>query len=522
MFVEPKSWRCTWRLLPILLSVLVWRPCGAVESSAWTAARATIVEDDLSRHVQVLASDTLEGREAGSRGGRAAGNYLVSQLQQLGLAGAGTGGGYVQAFNGSMRNVLAMLPGSDPTLREEVILLGAHYDHVGYGTARNSNGPIGYIHNGADDNASGTSGLLELAEAFTRLPQPPKRSILFAFWDGEEQGLLGSKHWVARPTISLRRVRACINLDMIGRLRDDRVEVYGTRTAAGLRRLVSQYNNGLRLDFLWDMEENSDHYCFFSRGIPTLMFHTGRHEDYHRPSDDLHKVNYAGARQVAQLVFDVCGALADAEEVPPFRPQSRRENETRRKVLERPLPPIAPRLGIQWRPADGQQGGVLVTRLTPRSPAQRAGLRLRDRILRFNDVEIADGRHLRDLILAAAGAARIVVARPDSDQPAELTVPLEGNPVRLGISWRQDSAEPDTLVVVRVVPGSPADRAGIKVGDRIYALSGKPITGSREFADRVTDHVGPVELSLERDGQVRTAKLRLGTTAQLAADPARN
>ena len=138
--------------------------------------------------------------------------------------------------------MLAILQGSDPKLRDQVIVVGAHYDHLGYG-GRASLGPYGYIHPGADDNASGTAAVLELAKAFTILSAPPKRSILFAAWDAEEKGLLGSKYWVAHPTVPLEHVVAAVNLDMVGRLRDDHLIVFGARSGYGWRRLLSSQND---------------------------------------------------------------------------------------------------------------------------------------------------------------------------------------------------------------------------------------------------------------------------------------
>src|SRR5262249_39469180 len=159
-------------------------------NTALTAALATITIEDLRKHVDVLANDTFEGREAGSRGGHAAATYVGRELQRLKLPGGAADGGYYQGFGNQCRNILAVLEGSDPELKKDYIVISAHYDHVGYGNSTNSYGPTGYIHNGADDNASGVSGLLELIEAILQLDVRPKRSILFAFWDSEESGLL--------------------------------------------------------------------------------------------------------------------------------------------------------------------------------------------------------------------------------------------------------------------------------------------------------------------------------------------
>ncbi len=144
---------------------------AAERASAFMAAFYSITANEAKDHVAVLSNDTLEGREGGSRGGHAAAKYLVEYLKQARLKPAGDNNTYFQAFAPNHRNILGILPGSDEKLRHEFVLIGAHYDHVGYGNARNSYGPWGYIHNGADDNASGTSGLLEVIDAFAKLPQ---------------------------------------------------------------------------------------------------------------------------------------------------------------------------------------------------------------------------------------------------------------------------------------------------------------------------------------------------------------
>ena len=196
-------------------------------------AVSVISSVDLKSHVDALADDTFEGRAAGTRGGRAAAGYLRRHLASLGLEGGGEDGRFAQPFRNGCQNLLGIIPGSDPILKDEFIVIGAHYDHVGYGSRSNSYGPTGYIHNGADDNASGTAALLELAEAFT--VQPSRRSILIAFWDAEEQGLWGSKHFISNPTIPIENIKLALNMDMVGRLRDNKLTIYGTRTWANAR-----------------------------------------------------------------------------------------------------------------------------------------------------------------------------------------------------------------------------------------------------------------------------------------------
>jgi Zn-dependent M28 family amino/carboxypeptidase len=196
-----------------VVSALAGRAAPAAELMA--TAHASIRAGDAQRHVAALADDAFEGREGGSRGGRAAGAYVVGHLEKLGLEPAGDAGGYYQQLGG-MRNILALARGSDPSVAGELIVVGAHYDHVGYGNAANSYGPFGFGHNGAADNASGVAGLLEVAEAMQHLPRRPRRPILFAFWDGEEKGLLGSYHFLrVRPAALAGNAAALAQIDLL-------------------------------------------------------------------------------------------------------------------------------------------------------------------------------------------------------------------------------------------------------------------------------------------------------------------
>jgi Peptidase family M28/PDZ domain len=482
---------------------------AAAERAALAAAKESITTSDLKRHVEFLAADALEGREAGSRGGRAASAYLAREFERHGLRPLGGDGTYFQPFHGSCRNVIGVMPGSDAELKHQFLVVCAHYDHVGYGNRRTSNGPTGYIHNGADDNASGVAALVELVEALTKLPQPARRSIVLALWDSEEQGLYGSKHWVANPTVPLANVSAVINLDMVGRLRGNQVEVYGTRTSWGFRRLISQANadTSLALDFTWEMTDNSDHWSFYQANLPVVMFHTGLHEDYHRPSDDSPKLNVEGIQRIAQLLLTTVLELADADGRLRFRTRSQQEFKSMRSVAEAALAPPSGRLGVRWPNEDDGHGGVRLIEVAPGTPAASAGLRVGDRIWGFAGKKVEGSSSFLPIVLAADNPVTAVVERTGSTEPLQISIRLAGQPIRVGITWRVDEAEPGVVHVARVTPGSPAHLAGLRVGDRIYRLGGQSFGSSDEFGKLLTNANGPIDLEVESWGRMRTVQL---------------
>lgn len=492
----------------LLILVFVAATLDGAEMAVLKRAAASITANELQSHVDVLADDSFEGREAGSRGGQAASTYLLKELQRRGLKQAGDDGTYFQPFGEGYRNVLGLLEGSDPELKKQVIVLGAHYDHVGYGTRRNSFGPFGYVHNGADDNASGIAGLLETADAFLAMEMRPRRSVLFAFWDGEEKGLLGSKHFVARPTLPLDDIAFMINLDMIGRLRDSQLHVYGSRTSAGLRRFVSEinYESNLRLEFNWELKANSDHHSFIAKGVPALMFHTGLHDDYHRPSDDAHKLNGEGMEQASRFLFSVAYQLADQHELGPFRPEGRSETPAHRKQLEHPLPPAPPRLGVRWY-AESEGEGLLLAQVERGGAAARGGVLVGDRLLEFAGKKITDKVEFRTAVLRASSPVELVVQRDGAEEPIKLSIDLDGKPTRIGIAWREDAGEPGTIILSRVVAGSPAARAGLRAGDRVYEVAGEPFEAGTEFFAIITTQPTPIEMTIERAGRLSTVSL---------------
>jgi len=503
-----------WFHLAIWVGV-VWAVAGwvmAENRSATQAALESITTTDFCSHVAYLADDALEGRLAGSPGAQAAAQYLAQHLAKWGLSPAGLNGSYFQPFGKGYRNVLALLPGSDPELRKQVIVLGAHYDHIGRGEQGHSRGGVGQIHNGADDNASGTAGLLALAQAFSVLPEPPKRSVLFAFWDAEELGVLGSKHWLAQPTLPNHQVVFMIGLDMIGRLRQEQLTIFGIRTGFGLRRLLSEQNQwvGLRLDFDWKLAPNSDHYSFIEKKIPALLFHTGLHEDYHRPTDDVERIHCEGMATIVRFAFLTAWALANLEMVPGFREESAQETpETLRAMLQRrPVLPL--RLGVVWSEQEFVGPGVRLVEVVPDMPAARAGLRPGDHLLRLNGQPLHSGPDLQRHIMTAPGVVDLVVLRPGEERLLEFRIDLSGEPMRLGLLWRPDEAEPGSALVTYVAPGSPTDQAGIRPGDYIYQWEDQAWpTDQAELKNRLRSIRETVQLVVEREGRLRSISVRL-------------
>ena len=509
----------------LVAMIAVGGSATAADAKSLSAALKSITRKELKYHAGTLSADAFEGREAGSRGGRAAGIYIVSQLEKYNfLTGGGANGSFFQPFSNGYRNILAVLPGSDPKLKKEFVLVSAHYDHVGYGNRQNSNGPIGYIHNGADDNASGVAVVLEIINAFAVMKERPRRSVLFVLWDAEEQGLLGSYHWVRNPTVSRKQVKLVLNMDMVGRLRKGVVETHGIRSGKGLRRFISEHNleSGLRFGFQWNLPEESDHYPFIKAGIPAVLLSTGKHNDYHRPSDDAHKLNVKGMLTICRLTFRLTFAAANADALPSFRRECLVESDRDKKRWYAPLPALPARLGISWNSGKNSKSDVIrVSALTVRSPAVTAGLKRGDVITHFAKIRVVNSAHFRQLVMSAVNPVPVTISRPGVVKPVMLTVNLAGQARRVGITWNSHGAEPGVVVLRRVLTGSPAYSAGLRVGDRIYALNGKSFETSNEFRDRLAAAKNDVKLAVERNGNVRVVKLRLSLDRSKRKSPAK-
>ncbi len=282
-------------------------------------------------------------------------------------------------------NVIGFLQGQAEPVGNEFILIGAHYDHLGFGGEGSGSLQPDTIavHNGADDNGSGTVGLLELAQWFAAHRGELRRSMIFAAFSAEELGLLGSGHYVKAPPMPLEKTVVMINMDMIGRIRDRKLIVHGTGTSPLFESLLNRSNadSTFVLSLIKDGFGPSDHSSFYAKSIPVLFFFTDLHEDYHRPSDDAQKINYDGMVQVLEYVRAIGYELNRADQRPPFA------------QVEAPRPPGGMGRGVRAYtgtiPDFGEQTeGMKISGVREGSPAAKAGLQGGDIIVKFGKVEI--------------------------------------------------------------------------------------------------------------------------------------
>ena len=301
----------------------------------------------------------------------------------------------VHRDKGTALNVLARLPGSDP---KRTVIIGAHYDHLGLG-GEGSLAPekTGEVHNGADDNASGTAAVLEMARVLSEGPKPAG-DIVFALWSGEELGLLGSEHWCAHPTFDIKDVRANLNLDMVGRARppgDTNAKpsliILGAGTAqafeAWLAPAAAAAGLSVQINRSGFGTGGSDHMSFMKLKIPVLHFFTGVHADYHRPSDDSDKLDYDSMASIVRLGDDLVARM-QAQALLPWN-----ESEPQVKGGAEEVASSAATKGFSvWFgsiPSYGFEGpGVLLTGTSSGSPAEKAGMLAGDILLQVGDVRI--------------------------------------------------------------------------------------------------------------------------------------
>jgi hypothetical protein len=324
----------------------------------------------------------------------------------------------IETTRATVNNVLAWLPGQT----DEYVIIGAHYDHLGRGNFDSlAPSQIGQIHPGADDNASGTAGVLELARLLAPQRGQLKRSILFMNFAGEELGLLGSAAWVKDPTHPLAKAVAMLNMDMIGRIKDDKVYIGGVGTGSTFKAILeqAQKETPFKIEYSAGGYSSSDHTSFVTKKIPVLFFFSGLHSDYHKPSDTWDKINGRSAAQLLDLVGNVAVQLANAQEAPAF------------KVVAEDKPPAGGG-GSGYGPYFGSipdfgqtENGVKFSDVKPNSPAAKAGLKAGDILVQFGDKPIKNLYDFTDALRRSKVGDIVEVKVLRGGQPVTASVRLE-------------------------------------------------------------------------------------------------
>jgi hypothetical protein len=325
----------------------------------------------------------------------------------------------IETTHATVNNVLAWLPGQT----DEYVILGAHYDHLGRGNVDSlAPSQIGQIHPGADDNASGTAGVLELARLLAPQRGKLKRSILFIDFAGEELGLLGSAEWVKEPTRPLGKAVAMINMDMIGRIKDDKVYIGGIGTGSTFKSVLEEAEKDVpfKVESSPGGYSSSDHTSFVTKKIPVLFFFSGLHSDYHKPSDTWDKINSASAARLLDMVENVALQLANTDQPPMFQVVAE----------EKPLGGVGggggygPYFGSV--PDFGQvENGVRFSDVRPNSPAAKAGFKPGDVLVQFGDKPIKNLYDFTDALRRSKVGDVVEVKVLRDGQPVTASVKLE-------------------------------------------------------------------------------------------------
>ncbi len=354
----------------------------------------SITAKDIGERLDILASDSLEGRRTGEPGASKAARYIASEFHRLQLSPIDSAHVFMQPFDFSEHamdttkhgfthgmNIVGYIRGEDPQLADQTVIIGAHYDHLGMG------GPFALdkvhaIHYGADDNASGTSGLLEIAEHLSKERYTLKRSVLFIAFSGEEEGLFGSAYFTEHPLVPLKNVQAMVNMDMIGRMNDSNtLIVQGMGTSPSWKDLITSLpeSKPLHLKYFQTGTGPSDHAKFYAKDVPVLFLFTGFHDDYHKATDTRDKINVVGEAKVAQFAESVVLNLANRPDKIAF---TRPAGDTEQKAAS---------FGVYVGgvPDYGYDGdGLRIDEIRDNSPAKAAGLQKGDIVIKFDEMAI--------------------------------------------------------------------------------------------------------------------------------------
>lgn len=326
----------------------------------------------------------------------------------------------VRRVEAEVKNVLAVLEGDGPHA-DETIILGAHYDHLGRGGEGSFVPTVKEVHNGADDNASGTTALLECARLLSASGKKPARRIVFMAFTGEERGLIGSARYCKEPLFPLEKTVAMLNMDMVGRLRDDKLTVQGCDTADEFKTIVDTLNDS---NYHFHVTHQSggfgpsDHASFYGKKIPVIHFFTGLHGDYHRPTDDADKVNVPGLVRIAHLVSGVAERIAALPERPTYREvKSSSHGGAASRSGTRPYFGSIPDYS-------GDQPGLALSGVTKDGPADKAGLKSGDVIVKLGGTQITNIDDFDSALRLFKGGDKVEVVAKRDGKDVKLTVTL--------------------------------------------------------------------------------------------------
>jgi Peptidase family M28/PDZ domain len=365
----------------------------------------------LDQVVQAALGTTLAELEAGIDKGPTPHSRELAGWKAVGEAA-------VDRQETEVKNVIGVLSGEGPHA-QETIVVGAHYDHLGFGGPGSAAPGVHEIHNGADDNASGTTVIIEVARQLAHRDKKPSRRVVFIAFTGEERGLIGSARYVRNPLWPLDDTVAMINLDMVGRLRDDKLIVHGTGTGEGFDELVDRIAK--QHDFKITKKPGgfgpSDHSSFYGAKVPVLFFFTGSHTDYHRPSDDFEKLNIGGMRRVGEMVTDVVLELAEADRRPAYKEVKGIEDMIR-SGGDRPYFGSIPDFAQD-------QPGYALTGVSKGGPADRAGLKGGDIIIQFGDSKIGNLEDFDSALRQHAAGDKVPVTIKRGTEQVKVEVTLD-------------------------------------------------------------------------------------------------
>jgi hypothetical protein len=381
----------------------------------------------MEQEVQILASDEFKGRETGTDEELRAAAYIRELMLGIGLTPKGNAGTYYQTFTFKPKKdphqLIRFQEGGDSTITgtnvigfidhgaANTVVIGAHYDHLGFGGEGSLYKGEPAVHNGADDNASGVAVLLDLAKKIKETEL--SKNYLFITFSGEEMGLLGSNFFTKNPTLDLDGVSYMLNLDMVGRLREDKtLSVSGTGTSPIWPQVLNTSNPGFKLVFNESGVGPSDHTSFYLQDIPVLHFFTGQHEDYHKPTDDAEKLNYEGMRLISSYLFNLVKELDDDQKLAFRKTKNESEEVPRFKVALGVVPDYL---------FDGK--GMRIDGISEDKPAQKAGLQKGDIVVRLGDSTVVDMMsYMRALSAFEPGDSTTVsVKRNDQTLKAPIT-----------------------------------------------------------------------------------------------------